>query len=588
MVSDSLNSRADCRSVAQFPCKQADSGRINYPEDALMNPATSHNQNVIRTMPIKTRLLLSFGVVLLMMVAAALTGRWGMSSLHQVVTASINGDVALAQAAGDLNSGVLTLRRFEKDTFINIHVADTVASYHAKWQAALQNLRDDLVLAKKVATPETLQSLNTFSNSIDAYENGFVHVYSLITAGQITTTQQANDEMTKFKDAVRSTESLVENIKSESQQRVAQINPSLQAKRRSLDLTLLILTCGAFLVAGGLALVITRRITFALNEAVQLAKKVAGGELGHQPQAITTDELGELTKALQEMDQQLYTVIANVRRTAAEVNSAAREISQGNDNLSERTQEQASSLEETAASMEEMTASVKQNADSTTHATELAHRARTIAEEGGNVVQQAVNAMVEINGSSKRIADIISVIDEIAFQTNLLALNAAVEAARAGEQGRGFAVVATEVRNLAQRSAAAAREIKTLIHDSADKVDAGARLVEQSGQSLTEIVNSTKQVAALVDEISMANKEQSAGIMQVNHVVTQLDSMTQHNAAAVEEVAAASKALEGQAEMLAREVGHFRLANDSGWQAPVPAVQPMQSQSIDAGQSLAA
>ncbi len=552
----------------------------------MMQNASPH-QTIIRTLPIKSRLILSFGVVVLMMIAAALTGRWGMSTLHQEVTASINGDVALAQATSDLHSDVLTLRRFEKDVFININNADSVASYFTKWQSALQKLRDDLSLAKKVASSGSLQTLNTFADSIAAYEGGFQHVHGMIAAGKISTTQQANEEVGKFKDAVRSTEDLVATIKAQSQERVAQINPSLQAKRHSLDLTLLALTCGAFVIAGGLALVITRRITRSLNEAVRLAKKVAGGELGHEPQAITTDELGELTRALQEMDQQLCTVISNVRRAASEVNSASREIAQGNDHLSERTQEQASSLEETAASMEQMTASVKQNADSTAHATELAHSARTIAEQGGNVVQQAVKAMGEINGSSKRIADIISVIDEIAFQTNLLALNAAVEAARAGEQGRGFAVVATEVRNLAQRSAAAAREIKTLIHDSAEKVDAGARLVEQSGQSLTEIVNSTTQVAALVDEIAMANKEHSAGIMQVNHVVTQLDSMTQHNAAAVEEVAAASKALEGQAEMLAREVGHFRLANDSSGRPARAATQAVQPQ-MAADQSLAA
>ena len=547
------------------------------------------DQNVIRTLPIKLRLMLSFGVVLLMMVAASLTGRWGMSSLHQEVTVSINRDVALAQAAADLHGDVLILRRYEKDEFINIHDADSVASYHSRWQTALQKLRDDLSRARDVSPPESLETLKTFAAAIAAYETGFLQVHAMITAGKITTTQQANDEMGKFKDAVRSTESAVNTIGSKSQERVAQINPSLQAKRRSLDLTLLALTCCAFVIASGLALVITRRITGALNQSVQLAKKVAAGELGHPPQAITTDELGELTRALQEMDLQLCTVISNVRRTASEVNSAACEIAQGNEHLSERTQEQASSLEETAASMEELTASVKQNADNATNATDLAHRARTIAEEGGHVVQQAVKAMGEINGSSKRIADIITVIDEIAFQTNLLALNAAVEAARAGEQGRGFAVVATEVRNLAQRSAAAAREIKTLIHDSAGKVDAGARLVEQSGQSLTEIVNSTKQVAVLVEEIAMANKEQSAGIMQVNHVVTQLDSMTQHNAAAVEEVAAASKALEGQAEALAREVGHFRVINDSGWQASTPAVvQSMQTRSTETDQSLAA
>ena len=260
---------------------------------------------------------------------------------------------------------------------------------------------------------------------------------------------------------------------------------------------------------------------------------------------------------MQDMDGKLSDIVGSVRIGADSVGSAARQISSGNDDLSQRTQEQASALEETASSMEEMTATVKQNADNARQASQLAVGAREQADRGGNVVGRAVSAMSEISDSSRRIADIIDVIDEIAFQTNLLALNAAVEAARAGEQGRGFAVVATEVRNLAQRSATAAKEIKDLIGDSVEKVKAGTVLVDESGKSLTEIVASVKRVADIVAEISAASEEQASGIDQVNNAVTQMDTTTQQNAALVEEAAAASKAMEQQAQLLVEKVSYF-------------------------------
>ena len=338
--------------------------------------------------------------------------------------------------------------------------------------------------------------------------------------------------------------------------------------------TLLVVALLAIALAVSASIWLVRSITGPLAQAVQFAEHVATGDLSTEIQVTTTDETGQLLSALQRMQKSLVTTVSMVRQNSESVSTASSEIAQGNNDLSARTEQQASALEETAASMEELNSTVRQNADNARQANQLALSASTVAIQGGEVVGQVVQTMKGINESSTRIADIISVIDGIAFQTNILALNAAVEAARAGEQGRGFAVVATEVRSLAQRSAEAAKEIKTLIDDSVSRVSQGTVLVDKAGTTMTEVVSSIKRVTDLMGEISAASEEQSQGVAQVGEAVTQMDQVTQQNAALVEEMAAAASSLNNQAAELVSAVAFFKVAgsHEGAMRRPAPAV----------------
>jgi len=322
------------------------------------------------------------------------------------------------------------------------------------------------------------------------------------------------------------------------------------------------LIAGALLLALYLSMGMYAGLEHGIRQAAQAARALARGELGCMPLPASKDELGELLAELRQADAALAAMVAQVRKAAGSLEDATGEIAAGNADLSQRTEEQASTLEETAASVEELTSTVKQNAEGARDASRLAQSASQVATRGGSVVDEVVDTMASINTASRRIVDIIAVIDGIAFQTNILALNAAVEAARAGDQGRGFAVVAAEVRTLAQRSAAAAREIKELIHDSVGKVDAGSVLVSRAGDTMKEVVAGIQQVTTLVGEIASASKEQTLGIEQVNQAIAQMDQVTQQNAALVEEASASAQSMREQAARLAAAVGQFKLRED--------------------------
>jgi len=400
-------------------------------------------------------------------------------------------------------------------------ILKSIVELRAKYQAAKEDVGKAKAGGDTVATARVFKEV--FQPAAKAYETRVLDLLSL--------ERKAIDDMSKAIDAANA-----------------------RAFNLQMLLTFLTVVCGAIF-----AFFISRSIVRPLAQAVEVAETVAAGDLSARIEVHGRDEAGQLMQALKNMNANLAKVVGEVRSGTETIATASGQIASGNQDLSSRTEQQASSLQQTAASMEELTSTVKQNADNARQANQLAVSASEVAVKGGNVVSQVVDTMGSINASSKKIVDIIGVIDGIAFQTNILALNAAVEAARAGEQGRGFAVVASEVRSLAQRSAAAAKEIKTLIGDSVEKVEEGSKQVEEAGRTMEEIVGSVKRVTDIMGEITAASQEQTSGIEQINQAITQMDHVTQQNAALVEEASAAAQSLREQAGSLSQVVGVFRL-----------------------------
>ncbi|MGZ5818847.1 MAG: methyl-accepting chemotaxis protein [Burkholderiaceae bacterium] len=449
-------------------------------------------------------------------------------------------------------ASILTLKEMSLDERISLAgTAESAKNLNYTIKASL-----DKVMETNPAAKEKLDALNqnAFASGITAVQ---LSLTKLIKADQLTLAPteyfaqltEAIDAQFKLNDAALTELNTILNAR--------------QSQLRNIQIMLLAVVLVMIALTGLAGWVVLHAITDPLHNAIGIAKKIAIGDLTSNIEVNGTDETAELIEALKEMNQSLMRIVTDVRIATDTIATGSAEIASGNMDLSSRTEEQASSLEETASSMEELTSTVKQNADNARQANSMAVSASEVAIKGGTVVSQVVDTMGSINNSSKKIVDIIGVIDGIAFQTNILALNAAVEAARAGEQGRGFAVVAAEVRNLAQRSAAAAKEIKTLIGDSVEKVNAGAKLVDQAGATMQEIVDSIRRVTDIMGEITAASQEQTAGIEQVNMAITQMDDTTQQNAALVEQAAAAAQSMQNQAGNLSMAVSVFKL-NDAG------------------------
>ncbi|MFL9923426.1 methyl-accepting chemotaxis protein [Herbaspirillum lusitanum] len=506
---------------------------------------------------IGARLSISFGAVLILLCILAVVGWQALASNNkrvEVIVEENNVKIAGANAMrGFLNVEVRSLRNIilYTDAAIRKDQKERLLASRKQYDESFDKLKS---LVKSEAAKKLTADIESDRNKL---RPEFDKVIALADASNekdaanylLSNVQAPQNQW--FGDI----QAMIDLQEKQNVQSIAQMRDDYR-----LTLEILLAVTAAAVAAGVLsAWHVTRSITRPLNEAVEVAELVAAGDLTAVIKPVGKDETGQLMRALQAMNENLARIVREVRRGTDTVATASSQIATGNLELSSRTEEQASSLEETASAMEQLTSTVSQNADHSREASEMAILASDVAVRGGSVVAEVVATMDGINESSRKIVDIISVIDGIAFQTNILALNAAVEAARAGEQGRGFAVVASEVRNLAQRSSAAAKEIKLLIDDSVTRVAGGSNLVAQAGITMEEVVTSVRRVSDIITEISAASREQNDGIGQINIAMTQMDQVTQQNAALVEEAAAAAGSLEDQAAKLLQVVSIFKL-----------------------------
>lgn len=517
---------------------------------------------------LKARLIVVLGLLGTMLMAGAFIGLGMMSWQNEGMRRSYEEAMIPAQMMGELRAKSLLNFTVLGEAAGVLDKPDQVKQKVEESRKIQANIADiNGKLAKMPMSESVASTYKNYRATDEDYLSGLDDIYEALADGYKGTSDMLEMQVRPLLMMRLQTLDKLTRAQSDEMKQIYQAQVSRYGKVRILVLIALI---AGLIMAALVSTLLVRSLTRTLKHLAEVAHAIAEGRLGHDIKVKKRDELGRLLDAFRVMDERLTSIVGEVRQGSEAVSSAAQQITQGNEGLSQRTQEQASSLVETSSSMEEMSSTVKQNADNANHANQLARGARERAENGGDIVREAVAAMAEIDASSSKIGDIVRLIQDIAFQTNLLALNAAVEAARAGEQGRGFAVVASEVRNLAQRSADAATEIKGLITDSEDKVRAGSTLVNQSGEALAEIVDSVKKVTDIVAEIATANQEQSVGIDQVSSAVTQIEEMTQQNSAMVEQASAAALSMQDQALELSRQVGFFRLGNETRHDAENP------------------
>jgi methyl-accepting chemotaxis protein len=527
----------------------------------------------LRNLRIGVRLGLGFGIVLAVLLSILVASNTSQSRNHEALVAKLANASIKNNYANTMKDSVLQA---------------AIAMRNIGLQSDVTAMQREEDRTKKLAADFDAASKKLSASGLDETERKAVSAITQLQGDIGVLLKDALSHAASF-DAQGANKILAAQIDPLTQKEIAQINQltalqelsvhraidaSVSANRR-LVITYYVIGVVVLFLCALLSWLISRSIVRPLHDAVEIADRVAAGDLSTRILVTGKDEIGQLLNALRTMNGSLQKIVAEVRAGTETVATASAEIASGNLDLSSRTEQQASSLEETAAAMEELTATVRQTAENAQQANQLSLAASEVAVNGSSIVKRVIDTMGSINTSSRKIVDIIGVIDSIAFQTNILALNAAVEAARAGEQGRGFAVVASEVRSLAQRSAAAAKEIKGLIDDSVQKVQAGSQLVEQAGIAMTDMVTSVTRVTDIVGEISASSQEQSLGIGQINDAITQMDDTTQQNAALVEQAAAAAQSLQDQSVVLTRVVSVFKLdQNDIGVQVAHAALAP--------------
>ncbi|WP_323140265.1 methyl-accepting chemotaxis protein [Massilia phyllosphaerae] len=521
---------------------------------------------------IANRLRLGFGMLVAIIIALAGISLYYMDNLNQVSSDMADGVWPRARQANlALDSARRSMARLGQLTANTDPAAQ--AGIEARLASALDDANQALTKLEPLLVTTTGKALLAEAKpQRDTYLGLVVQVRALVGAGK-----QQEASVLAYGKAYDALQALCKTLRKQVDFQEGRFDSMNDGADVTYALALrIVVACAvaAVLLALGAAILITRSVVRPLHRAVEVARTVAAGDLTSRIDVTGKDEAAQMMQALKEMNASLLKVVSEVRGGSGEIATAAREIATGNLELSSRTEQQAGSLEETASSMEEMTSTVRQNAENAQQANQLAASASDVARQGGAVVAQVVKTMGDIDTASRKIVEIIAVIDGIAFQTNILALNAAVEAARAGEQGRGFAVVASEVRSLAQRSASAAKEIKALIDDSVGKVSLGSQLVGRAGSTMDEVVASVQRVSDIMGEISSASREQEGGITQINQALTDMDAVTQQNAALVEEAAGAAGSLQEQADRLQQMVAVFKVdVADSA----APAVQPRRA-----------
>jgi methyl-accepting chemotaxis protein len=552
---------------------------------------------MLKRLKIGRRLALAFGLVVVLTGAVSAAGYWGLTTLANLARHVVKLDAPSVEHSQRARANTLGMRRFEKDYFLNAGSAEKEAEYLAKWRDQKKRLDERLDELERLAKAETdLEVVRSLRKDASAYEEGFLKVVEEIRAGRITTPQAANEAIGPVKDDIRRLEDDAYELSMKHSKAMEGVDPLLTATVRRTLATMFVVILAALALTSLAAVVITRSITAPLAQAVGVAEKVAEGDLEVKIDVDSLDEAGQLLgslramvaslrrmvgaasamaggdltvrvapsserdalgNALVEMTSRLKEILTEIRQGAAGLSAASAQVSATSQTLSQGTSEQAASVEETTSSLEQMSASITQNAENSRQTEQLAVKGADDAEQSGRTVMDTVAAM-------RNIAEKVSIIEEIAYQTNLLALNAAIEAARAGEHGRGFAVVATEVRKLAERSQAAAKEIGGLASSS-------VAVAERSGRLLEALVPSIRKTADLVQEVAAASAEQSSGVSQINKAMGQVDQVTQRNASAAEELASTAEEMASQAESLQQLVSYFRIGHEGAAPAAGPA-----------------